>query len=100
MSETQPLFDVDRIIHEPARLLIVTILSTAITADFLYLLNESGLSKGNLSAHLSKLENAGYVKIEKTYRGKVPQTLCQLTEEGLKSFKGYRKQMKKILKRQ
>ena len=100
MNEPHPLFDVDRIIHEPARLLIVTILSTAITADFLYLLNESGLSKGNLSAHLSKLEDAGYVTIEKTYRGKVPNTLCQLTEEGRKSFKNYRKQMKKILKRQ
>lgn len=100
MSETQPLFDVDRVIHEPARLLIVTILSTALTADFLYLLNETGLTKGNLSTHLSRLEEAGYVKIEKTYRGKVPQTLCQLTEEGRKSFKAYRKQMKKILKHQ
>ncbi len=93
MSDKQPILDVDRIIHEPARLLIMTILFTADKADFLFLLNQTGLTKGNLSAHLSKLESVGYVDIEKTYRGKVPQTLCSLTSDGQQAFETYRKQI-------
>jgi DNA-binding MarR family transcriptional regulator len=93
MSDKQPILDVDRIIHEPARLLIMTILFTAEKADFLFLLNQTGLTKGNLSAHLSKLESVGYVEIEKTYRGKVPQTLCSLTSDGHEAFEKYRKQI-------
>lgn len=98
MNDRQPIFDVDRLLHEPARLMITTILYTAEQADFIYLLRETGLTKGNLSAHLTKLEKAGYVEIEKTYRGKVPQTLCKLTEEGLSAFVNYRKQLNKIIK--
>ncbi len=98
MSDKQPIFDVDRILHEPARLMITTILYTADEADFLFLLQQTGLTKGNLSAHLSKLEKEGYVEIEKTYRGKVPQTLCRLTKTGRKAFEEYRRQLNKILK--
>lgn len=99
MSDQQPLYNVDRILHEPARLMIATILYTAEQADFLYLLRETGLTKGNLSAHLSKLEKAGYVEIEKTYRGKVPQTICSLTKEGCTAFEDYRRQLNHILKK-
>ena len=99
MKDNQSLLDVDRIIHEPARLLIMTILSLAEKADFLFLLNETKMTKGNLSTHLSKLESAGYVEIEKTYRGKVPQTLCSLTPTGLDAFEKYRKQINQFLKR-
>ena len=84
------LATVDRLIHEPARLVIVTILFAVESADFLYLLRETGLSKGNLSAHLARLEEAGYVIIEKSFRGKVPQTTCRLSESGREAFKGYR----------
>lgn len=91
------LSDVDRLIHEPARLMIVTILYAAEKADFIYLLHETGLTRGNLSTHLSRLEQAGYVQIEKTYRGKVPQTLCNLTPEGRTAFENYRKQLKQIV---
>jgi DNA-binding MarR family transcriptional regulator len=87
------LLDLDRVIHEPARLTIVAILSAVDSADFLYLQRETGLTKGNLSAHLSKLEEAGYVGIEKTYRGKVPLTLCRLTESGQAALKQYRRQL-------
>lgn len=97
MNEQSP-FDVDRIIHEPARLMIATILYTADQADFLFLLRETGLTKGNLSAHLSKMENAGYVAIEKTYKGKTPLTLIHLTDEGRSAFELYRKQMNNILR--
>ncbi len=98
-DDLRSLTDVDRLIHEPARLMIVTILSAAEKADFLYLLNETGLTKGNLSAHLSKLEEAGYVEIEKTYRGKIPQTLVSLTEKGHGSFNAYRERLKQIVNR-
>ena len=57
-DDLRSLNDLDRLIHEPARLLIVTILSTAESADFLFLQREAGLTKGNLSAHLSKLEDS------------------------------------------
>jgi len=91
------LTDFDRILHAPARLTIVAILSSIKEADFLYLLNESGLTKGNLSTHLSKLEESGYIEIEKTYRGKIPLTLCRLTEAGRTAFDQYRKKLKRFV---
>lgn len=88
---------VDRMIHEPARLMIVTILSAVESADFLYLQHETGLTKGNLSSHLSKLEAAGYIEIQKTYRGKIPLTVCSLSNSGGKAFQEYRDQLKYIV---
>lgn len=84
-------------IHEPARLMIITILATVASADFLFLERETGLTKGNLSSHLSKLEAAGYIEIEKTYRGKIPLTNCRLTEKGEAAFQDYREQLKYIV---
>jgi DNA-binding MarR family transcriptional regulator len=89
--------EVDRLIHEPARLMIVMILYSVKEADFLYLLRETGLTKGNLSAHLAKLEEAGYIHIEKTYRIKIPLTLCSLTEPGRKAYVIYRDQLKRLI---
>lgn len=97
-EELRKLTDVDRLIHEPARLLIVTILYAVEKVDFLYLLHETGLTKGNLSTHLAKLENAQYVKIEKSFRGKIPQTILSLTDEGRAAFESYRSQLSKIVK--
>ena len=91
------LNEIDRLIHEPARTMIVAILYAVDSADFLYLQRETGLTKGNLSAHLAKLEEAGYIAIEKTYRGKIPLTLCRLTDSGRQAFKGYRKQLKQFV---
>ncbi len=85
--------DLDPLIHAPARLKIVSALSLLDEADFLYLLHVTGLTKGNLSTHLSKLENGGYVAIEKTYRGKRPLTLIRLTPEGRAAFNAYRREM-------
>jgi DNA-binding transcriptional ArsR family regulator len=96
-TDLRSLADVDRLLHEPSRTLIVAILAAVESADFLYLQRETGLTKGNLSVHLSKLEEAGYVNIEKTYRGKVPLTLCRLTDVGRKAFDAYRKQLKKFV---
>ena len=89
--------ELDRLIHEPARLLILTILSAAASADFLFLQRETGLTKGNLSAHLSKLEEAGYVKIEKTFKGKLPLTICKLTPAGKKALVQYRRQLQDFM---
>jgi len=89
--------ELDRVIHEPARLTIIALLSSVKEADFLYLLRETALTKGNLSTHLLRLEEAGYVNIEKTFRGKIPLTLVRLTSEGRAAFQGYRKSMKDIL---
>ena len=92
-DDLRGLTELDRLIHEPARLLIVTILSTVESADFLFLQRETELTKGNLSAHLSKLEDAGYVDIKKTFKGKLPLTVCKLTDVGLQAFVAYRRQM-------
>ncbi|MGD0174551.1 MAG: transcriptional regulator [Anaerolineales bacterium] len=93
---TEPLrnlSDLDRVIHEPARLLLVALLSSVESADFLFLLKESGLTKGNLSVHLSRLEEAGYLRVEKTFRGKIPHTEFRLTSKGRSAFDQYRKDM-------
>ena len=91
--------EVDRLVHEPARLMILTILRTVEAVDFLYLQNETSLTKGNLSSHLTRLEEAGYISIEKTYRGKIPLTLCRLTEAGRTAFDEYRRQLRQFVER-
>jgi DNA-binding MarR family transcriptional regulator len=96
-SDLRSLADVNRLIHEPSRSVILAILAVVESADFLYLQRETGLTKGNLSVHLSKLEEAGFIKIEKTYRGKIPLTLCRITGEGRKAFDDYRYQLKQFV---
>lgn len=93
-EELRRLVDIDRVIHEPARLLITAVLYTVESADFLYLLHATELTKGNLSSHLMRLEKAGYVAIEKTFEGKTPRTVCRLTDAGREAFETYRQQMK------
>ncbi len=85
--------DIDRIIHEPARLLIMANLSVVEEADFNFLMAQTELTWGNLSSHLSKLEAAGYVAIEKSFVGKRPYTLVRLTGEGRAAFMSYRATM-------
>lgn len=89
----QNLQDINRLVHEPSRLMILAILNAVESADFLYLLRETQLTKGNLSSHLAKLEGGGLVEIEKTFQGKIPLTVCRLTDEGRMAFETYRKQM-------
>jgi DNA-binding transcriptional ArsR family regulator len=90
--------DLDRVIHEPARLLIVALLAGVKEADFLWVQRESALTKGNLSSHLARLEQAGYVEIEKTYRGKIPLTLLRLTRQGRTAFEAYKKGLSGLLR--
>jgi DNA-binding transcriptional ArsR family regulator len=90
--------DPDRIIHEPARLKIVSVLSVVVSADFTYLIGVTGLSRGNLSVQLSRLQEAGYVTIDKVFVGKTPRTTVTLTDEGRESFVAYRTYLKKLLR--
>ena len=87
--DLQTLATLDRVIHEPARLMIMTVLYAVEEADFLYLQRECGLTQGNLSSHLSKLEAAGYVLINKMFKGKYPLTVCSLTPKGRAAFAEY-----------
>jgi DNA-binding MarR family transcriptional regulator len=98
-ADVRLLSDLDKIIHEPARLALTAILSVVESADFLYLQRETGLTKGNLSSHLAKLEEAGYVAVEKTYRGRVPLTLVRLTDAGASAYKAYRARFRKFLEK-
>jgi DNA-binding PadR family transcriptional regulator len=67
------------------------------SADFLFLKNQTGFTFGNLSSHLSKLEDAGYIRIKKEFVGKKPHTMVEVTKKGRNAFEKYRKQMKSIL---
>src|SRR4051794_4031883 len=74
--------DLDRLVHEPARLAILTVLSSCASADFLFLRSLTGLTNGNLSSHLSKLEAGGLVQIEKRFVDRKPNTVVRLTPAG------------------
>jgi DNA-binding transcriptional ArsR family regulator len=96
-EQLRTLSELDRVIHEPGRLMILTLLWPVKECDFLYLQNATEMNKGNLSSHLARLEEAGYLSIEKTYRGKVPMTLLRLTRPGRVAFDRYRKGLKAAL---
>ena len=91
------LGDIDRVIHEPARLMIVMCLYSVKSADFIFLMRAAGLTWGNLSSHLSKLEESGYVEIEKQFLNKKPHTMIRLTRQGRKAFREYRQTMQRAL---
>ncbi|MGD8456784.1 MAG: transcriptional regulator [Anaerolineales bacterium] len=97
-DEIKSISNFDRLIHEPSRLAIMAVLFASTNADFKYLLNTTGLSKGNLSAHLRKLEEGGYLTITKGFKGNYPHTTCALTREGRKAFKDYQKQYLSLAK--
>ena len=82
MSERNDQLTLDRLIHEPGRLAILTVLSSVQAADFVFLQRTTGLTKGNLSSHLTKLEEAGLVEIQKRFVGKKPNTNLSLTPVG------------------
>lgn len=96
-QQVRKIAELDRVIHEPGRLVLVALLFAVEGSDFLYLQHETGMNKGTLSSHLSRLEAAGYVEVSKTYRGKVPQTLLRLTAAGRKAFEQYRRKLREAL---
>jgi DNA-binding transcriptional ArsR family regulator len=98
MSATpfEQLANLDRRVHDPARLAILTALSACERADFLFLLRITGLTKGNLSSHLSKLEEASLVVIEKRFVEKKTQTLVRLSDDGRGAVESYWKEMEEL----
>ena len=93
----EPITKIDRLIHEPSRYTLMAYLYVVEVADFLFLIRQTGMTWGNLSAHLSKLEAAGYLVIEKEFLGKKPHTIVRLTDQGRNAFEEYRGNMKKVL---
>ena len=91
------LVNIDQIIHAPARLTVLTYLYVVESVDFVFLKNMTGLTWGNLSTHLSKLEEADYVTIEKKFKGKKPHTMIRLTDKGRAAFREYKQNMQKVL---
>ena len=89
--------DINKIIHEPARLLIVSLLYVVEESDFIFLRTQTKLTDGNLSSHISRLENEGYVNVEKIPKGKKTQTRLSLTDAGRKAFENYRKKISQVL---
>jgi DNA-binding MarR family transcriptional regulator len=96
-GELRDLTSIDRLVHEPARFLVLALLYVVESADFTFLMSQTGLTWGNLSSHLSKLEDGGYVEIEKEFKGKKPHTMLHLTDEGREAFREYRRSMKQVL---
>ena len=95
--EAKPLSEIDRVVHEPARLMVLSQLYVVESADFLFLQKQTGLTQGNLSSHMRKLETAGYVDVEKTFVGKRPRTLLRLTDTGRQAVEQYVASMKPLL---
>ncbi len=87
--EMQTILELDRVIHEPARLVILTVCSSAEEVEFKFLETTTGLSKGNLSSHTSKLEQAGYLEVVKAFRGKIPVTSFKITKTGKAALASY-----------
>ncbi len=89
--------EIDRVVHEPARLMLMATLYVLDSADYTFLMNLTGVTWGNLSAHIGKLEESGYVEVEKSFKGKRPNTLLRLTPQGRAAFQAYRQKMKRLL---
>ena len=96
-EDLSSLVQVNRLIHEPARLSILAVLYVVESADFVLLMRQSGLTWGNLSSHLTKLEAAGYVEIQKEFVDRKPHTVLHLTAEGRAAFRSYRQSMQQML---
>jgi len=99
-EQLRAIAGLDRVIHEPGRMMIMALLAAVVECDFLFLLRETELNKGNLSSHLAKLEEAGYVEVQKSFRGKVPQTILRLTRAGRTAFGAYRNELNRALAEQ
>lgn len=86
MNQFKPL---DPLLHSELRLAVMSLLINVDEADFTYIKEHTGATAGNLSVQVDKLEKAGYIAVEKTFRGKRPQTICRITDTGLKAFEDY-----------
>ena len=88
--------NIDRVIHEPVRLAILKILTSAKEVDFNFLLTTLGVTKGNLATHINKLESTGLIEVKKQFRGKIPHTSYRITRTGRQQFQKYWENMKAL----
>lgn len=95
--DLEPIENLDPVVHAPARLMILAYLAGVVSADFTFLLSQTGLTRGNLSTHLSRIEKAGYVEVHKEFVDRIPRTLYKLTEDGRKAIKTYRENMRRVI---
>ena len=96
-KDLRPIAEIDRTIHSPARLMILAYLYVAEIADFVFLMRQTGLTRGNLSSHMSKLEAAGYIRVNKEFVDRKPLTLLEITGRGRAAFRAYRQSMMEVL---
>lgn len=95
--DPKAILELDRMVHEPARLAILTVLASAEEVAFLFLQKVTGLSKGNLSSHTQKLEAAGLLETVKAFQGRIPSTTFRITEEGRAALQAYHRQLRALL---
>ena len=96
LDDLSSLKEIDKMIHEPARLMIMSYLYVVESADFLFLMRQTGLTFGNLSSHMTRLEDVGYIEVEKKFVDKKPNTKLRLTPQGRLAFDDYRRSMSQI----
>jgi len=94
---SKAILDLDRVVHEPARLAILTVLASAEEVAFLFLQRVTGLSKGNLSSHTQKLETAGYLTTVKAFQRRIPVTSFRITEDGRTALRLYHQGLRTLL---
>jgi DNA-binding MarR family transcriptional regulator len=97
--DLRPIEQLDPAIHAPARLMILAFLGAVDSADFTFLLTQTGLTRGNLSTHISRLEEAGYVQVKKEFVDRIPRTLYKLTGSGRQAIEQYRQNMRQVIDR-
>lgn len=88
----------DRLLHSELRLAVVSILIGVEEADFVYIRTETGATAGNLSVQIDKLQKAGYIEVEKGFKGKMPRTTCQITDKGREAFREYVETLRDYIK--
>ena len=90
----------DPLLHSELRLAVMSLLLSVDEADFAYLRGQTKATAGNLSVQLDKLNNAGYIEIQKSFQGKKPHTTCRITDKGLKAFEEYVEALKSYIPQQ
>jgi len=98
IADLDEVLQSDKRVHEPARLVILALLNAVVEADFSFLMTETGLTQGNLSAHLGKLEAAGFVAVKKTFAGKRPRTVLAITQDGRRAFTRHAKTLQSFFR--
>ncbi len=87
----------DPLLHSELRLAVISLLMSVDEADFSFIKEQTGATSGNLSVQIEKLTAAGYITVEKGFKGKMPRTTCRITPTGTEAFKNYVKALKKYI---